>query len=633
MVQVNSAKTNELIELIYESALNPSKWTDLLNALAEYVDQVETQPNSTSPEQSLLSAIPNLDSSENNRANTSISETLKSITKINEESHFPEINQANDLLIGHFARALKIAKRLVDIDEQHNIVLSLLDRMPIALILVDSQAKVVETNTLADELILSEIGISINSKIFDVGNNNNARFLDVVSQMSKHDSSITQGQSLSITFPEAKNDMMFFIAPLRQQDSQKNASVAVFISQRKSLPVSLPKDFSETYNLTNKELEITQLLIRGLSVKEISEEKSVSTHTVRSQVKSVMHKTNTSRQAELVSLVYNGMGDFVNSIRDSEPGKRSSILNKSKYLLQDYKVFQLSDGRNLAYAEYGNPEGEPLFHCHSVLGSRLELAFDAQHISQQKSVRLIVIDRPGYGASDPYLKTNFTNWVKDLTQLADHLNIGQFSVTGYAMGGIYALACAHEIPKRLKQVAIIGTGMRPESASDYETIIPLYKMNNRLARHIPKVYCLLTAVTVKGILSEPATFFKQFNDYLDPADQGIMNSERFKTEMFASLIEGFRQDGKAAAKDVVQLMQDWCFNLANINIPIHIWHGSSDYHIPLVLAKRFTEHIKETKLSVKEGEGHYLFYTHWQEILDSLFPVENEIRNGMVESN
>lgn len=623
MAQINSDKTNELIELIYDSALNPSKWTDLLNALAEFVVHAEKQPNSSSPEQSLLSAIPNITTTENVKASTSISETLKSITSITEDNNLPEINQTNDLLLGHFRRALKIAKRLVDIDEQNNIVLSLLDRMPIALVLVDSDAEVIETNALADELIMSGTAISINSKTLNVGKDNNTRFLDVVKQMSKHDSAITQGQSLSISSTDPKNNMMLFIAPMRQQDSQQSASVAVFISQRKSLPISLPKDFSENYSLTNKELEITQLLIRGLSIKEISEEKNVSPHTVRSQVKSVMHKTKTSRQAELVSLVYNGMGDFVNSIRDGEPGKRSGILNKSKYLLQDYKVFQLSDGRNLAYTEYGDSKGEPLFHCHSILGSRLELAFDAQLISQQKSVRLIVIDRPGFGASDPNPKTNFITWVKDLTQLADHLNIGKFSMSGYAMGGIYALACTHEIPKRLKQVAIIGTGMPPVSVSDYETIIPLYKMNNRLAKHIPKVYCLLTSVLVKGILSEPATFFQQFNDYLDSADQEIMNSDRFKTEMFASLREGLRQGGKAAAKEVVQLMQDWGFNLANINIPIHIWHGNSDHHIPIVLGKRLTEHINETTLVVKEGEGHYLFYTHWSEILDTLFPVKN----------
>ena len=55
-------KTNQLIELIYESALKPSKWTDLLNALAEFVDYVEKQSPSENSEQALLSVMPSISS-------------------------------------------------------------------------------------------------------------------------------------------------------------------------------------------------------------------------------------------------------------------------------------------------------------------------------------------------------------------------------------------------------------------------------------------------------------------------------------------------------------------------------------------------------------------------------------------
>ncbi len=619
--------TNELIGLIYEAAIKPSKWTDLLNALAELVDYVEKQPNKAGSEQSLLSVIPSISDIDNKESKVSISETLKSITNINEEETLiknsgTDIGQVNDLLMGHFARAIKIAKRLVDVDEQHNVVLSLLDRMPVALVLVDAKARVIETNALADEMLSLEAGLQVRSNILDAGSGSNQRLLEAIGMMSKHDSAITRGQALSITNERTQNNIMLFLAPLKQHGSQQKASVAVFISQRKSQPLALPKEFSELYDLTNKEVEVTEQLVRGLSIKEISEEATVSLHTVRSQVKSVLRKTATSRQAELVSLVYNGMGDYVNSIPVIESGERNGLLSKTIPWQQGYKIFQLADGRNLAYSEYGNLNGEPVFHCHSVLGSRLEQSFNAKKITEQKAIRLIVMDRPGYGASDPDPKTSYINWVKDLVQLADHLNIEKFSLTGYAMGGVYALACAYEIPERIKGVALISTCMAPESSMDYENIVPLYKMNYRLAKHIPKVYSLLSAVLVKGVLSDPAAFFKQFCERLEQADRDILNSEAFKIEMFASLKEGFRQGGKASSRDVVQLMHDWSFELSDINIPIDIWHGSHDYHVPLVLGKRFAEHIKNTRLFIKEGQGHYMFYMHWSEILDELLRKE-----------
>ena len=612
-------KTNKLIELIYDSAINPSKWTELLNTVAEFVDYVEK--NSDNSDYNMLSVIPSIATTENKNTHTSLSQTLKSITTLEDselENQSITTNEINELLMGHFARALKIAKRLIDVDEQHNVVLSLLDRMPVALVLVDKNSRVIETNALADEMFNDKGGLSIKSDVLDFGSINNSRVLEAIEQMSKHDSAITRGQTLSITNEETKNNIMLFIAPLRQQGVERNASVAIFISQRKSIPLSLPREFSDLYGLTAKEIVVTQQLVRGLSINEISEESSVSLHTVRSHVKSVMKKTSTSRQAELVSLVYNGIGGFVNSIPEIKVEPRNGLLTKTQLWNQDYSVLRLSDGRNLSYTEYGDPKGEPVFHCHCVLGSRLELSFNSEEISKEKKVRLIVMDRPGYGASDLNTKASFINWVSDLEELADHLKIEKFSLTGYAMGGVYVLACAHEIPKRLKKVVIISNGMPPESVEDYKTIIPLYKVNNRLAKHLPKVYSLVTSVLVKGILSDPATFFKQFSEQVDEADREIIYSEEFKSTMFISLKESFRLGGKAASKEVVQFMHDWGFKLENISIPVDIWHGTSDYHVPIALGERLAEHIKHTKLFIKENQGHFLFYTHWAEILDEL---------------
>lgn len=614
-----SSNTNKLIELIYESAIDPTKWSELLSSVAEFVEHIEK--HSDVSEQNMLSVASEITSIEKKDFNASLSKTLKSITNsdLNDfERQIADVSEINELLMSHFSRALKIAKRLVDIDDQHNVVLSLLDRMPVALILVDARAWVIETNALADDMFCEKGGLSVKSNVLDFGEENNKRVLDAVKQMSKHDSAITRGQSLSITNEKTQNNIMLFIAPLRQQDSQQRASVAIFITQRKSIPLAIPKEFSDLYSLTSKEIAVTQQLVRGLSVNEISEESTVSTHTVRSQVKSILKKTQTSRQAELVSLVYNGMGSFVNSVPEDLPNNRSGLLTKTKLWKHDYKVLQLQDGRNMAYSEYGDLTGEPVIHCHSVLGSRLELSFDAQTISEQKAVRLIVIDRPGNGASDPNSDTSFTNWTKDLVQLLEHLKIEKVSLTGYAIGGIYTLACAHEIPNRIKKISLISSGMPPYSKSDYENMIPLYKMNTRMAKYLPSIYGFITAISVKGILSDPASFFDQFNGYLDAVDKDVLNSDRFKKVMFSSLTEGLRLGGKAASKEVIQLMHDWQFKLSNISVPVNIWHGTNDYHVPFVTGKRFTEHIKEAKFFAKEGQGHYLFYTHWEEILGEL---------------
>ena len=55
---------------------------------------------------------------------------------------------------------------------------------------------------------------------------------------------------------------------------------------------------------------------------------------------------------------------------------------------------QLSDQRRLAYAEYGGPEGTPVFLFHGLPGSRLAWGYLPDH-PFPLGLRIIAPDRPG----------------------------------------------------------------------------------------------------------------------------------------------------------------------------------------------------------------------------------------------
>jgi len=63
------------------------------------------------------------------------------------------------------------------------------------------------------------------------------------------------------------------------------------------------------------------------------------------------------------------------------------------------RFVRLGDGRRLAYAEYGDPHGTPSLYFHGTPGSRLEAGM-LDDAARREGVRLIGIDRPGYGYSD-----------------------------------------------------------------------------------------------------------------------------------------------------------------------------------------------------------------------------------------
>ena len=75
-------------------------------------------------------------------------------------------------------------------------------------------------------------------------------------------------------------------------------------------------------------------------------------------------------------------------------------------------------------------------------------------------VRLVAVDRPGYGLSDFVPQRRISDWPDDVLQLTRSLGDRRFAVMGVSGGGPYALACAWKMPEKLSAVKIVG-GLAP----------------------------------------------------------------------------------------------------------------------------------------------------------------------------
>ena len=91
------------------------------------------------------------------------------------------------------------------------------------------------------------------------------------------------------------------------------------------------------------------------------------------------------------------------------------------------------------------------------------------------NIRLIVVERPGYGLSDFAPNRTLLDWPDDITQLADTLGLEQFSVMGYSGGGAYALACAHRLVNRINNVVLLSSAAPfdiPDLMNDMLDVMP-----------------------------------------------------------------------------------------------------------------------------------------------------------------
>nr|WP_241004385.1 helix-turn-helix transcriptional regulator [Conexibacter sp. SYSU D00693] len=60
----------------------------------------------------------------------------------------------------------------------------------------------------------------------------------------------------------------------------------------------------EAYGLTERELDVTRAIARGLGTGEVAAQLGVSPHTVRDHVKSVFEKVGVCSRGELVAKVF-----------------------------------------------------------------------------------------------------------------------------------------------------------------------------------------------------------------------------------------------------------------------------------------------------------------------------------------
>jgi pimeloyl-ACP methyl ester carboxylesterase len=102
-------------------------------------------------------------------------------------------------------------------------------------------------------------------------------------------------------------------------------------------------------------------------------------------------------------------------------------------------TIRMKDGREVMYAEWGDPGGVPIIALHGTPGCRLNRPPEEGKV-RAEGIRLVTYDRPGYGASDRHRGRRVVDCAADVEALADALDIDRFGVTGGSGGGPHALA-------------------------------------------------------------------------------------------------------------------------------------------------------------------------------------------------
>jgi pimeloyl-ACP methyl ester carboxylesterase len=286
----------------------------------------------------------------------------------------------------------------------------------------------------------------------------------------------------------------------------------------------------------------------------------------------------------------------------------------------DASLMQLADGRDLAWAEMGDPVGYPVFAFHGTPGSRHGFLIGSAP-AKAAGARVIAPDRPGYGLSTRQRRRTLEGWANDVAQLADHFGVEHFAVLGVSGGGPHAAACARFLPDRVDAAALVS-GVAPIAEPGSEAGMML--VNRFLAwaaRTAPAANApLLELISLFGRHAPELRFWTQLK-LMPAADAGVLSRPEVRSSFVASLAHASPTTGRAAAQEMELFARDWGFRLEDITVPVQVWQGDADRNVPVAHADRQAAAIPRAVLHVVPGEGHAMFVDHFQEILGGLLSL------------
>jgi pimeloyl-ACP methyl ester carboxylesterase len=272
---------------------------------------------------------------------------------------------------------------------------------------------------------------------------------------------------------------------------------------------------------------------------------------------------------------------------------------------------KLADGRTLSYAEWGDPSGQPVLLFHGSPSSRLFSPDPAA--TAAAGVRLVTIDRPGYGRSDHQPGRTILDWPADVDRLADAIDLARFAVVAHSSGGPYALACAAQMPGRVTRIALVSCVVPIDEVPAAAVALDDSARNLvELARRNPEEAAAGVAAAASWLAQDPDRFLTLPRP---PSDEHLLGDPRVRAMFRAAVREAVRQGLSGYASDQVLEYRPWGFRLADVDADVTVWHGDQDQYIPRPHVEAMAGRLRRARTEFHSDLAHGLIVQRWATVL------------------
>jgi pimeloyl-ACP methyl ester carboxylesterase len=209
-------------------------------------------------------------------------------------------------------------------------------------------------------------------------------------------------------------------------------------------------------------------------------------------------------------------------------------------------------------------------------------------------IRLICYDRPGYGGSTRQPDRHVAEAADDVLAIAEHLNLGTFSVVGRSGGAPHALACAALLGGWVNCVAAL-VSLAPPDASGLDWYEGMTHSNTTEYRRIeqdPEAVVADVTERARLIRGDPTVWLDELRPELTRQDRRILDEVAIQWLLTEACAEALRQGPGGWIDDALALRKPWNFELSAIKVPVLIWHGLDDVFSPVSHSRWLADRIR-----------------------------------------
>lgn len=470
--------------------------------------------------------------------------------------------------------------------------------------------RILEANSAAELLFGIQIGKDISA--LKLASGEAAELIEAIAAAAGK-----SRKSSLLRFSAASDDraIVFHIAPIPGQTSVPMAMVR---TSELGWPENLTKLMKDAFKLTLAEVEIVRGLVEGKSVKAIGTERGRSQETVRSQLRSVLGKTETRSQTELIRITLSLM-DVVGHA-NGEPETKVSASGSLKPI--PFETMTMPGGRRYDYFEYGSPAGRPCLFLPIDYGlTRWPASAEAEAV--RRNIRVIVPVRAGYGHSSqlPPRVDYAGETGADLGRLLKHLKIEKTAILCLGADIRYAMRLAAAQPKLVSGILACSGTLPTQTAAQYERMGKWHRFILANARYAPLILPFLVKAGFSLARRIGKERFLNSVNADSPADVRTFALPEVREAMLLGSeisLSDWHIAHEAFARECIDSESNWADTVHNCPVPVRMLQGAQDPQSPKATMLELMSAYPNLNISIIENAGQLLFFQEWRMALDEL---------------